>query len=119
MITVTPRATAMISAAPMKSPAPAMIPFTVPSSPRRPTRPTITAPTMNSAASSGKYQPSVIPSRDELKSLQGMTEKIISPKVRPTIHSTTFCLVVMGARLAAGAATETSSSEPGTSDLVG
>jgi hypothetical protein len=48
---VTPRATAMISAAPMKSPAPEMIPVIVPSSPSPPTSPTSTEPTRNSAAS--------------------------------------------------------------------
>src|SRR5271167_1906689 len=60
MITVTPRATAMISAAPMKSPAPEMMPVTVPSSPSPPTSPTSTAPTRNNAANSGKYQPRVM-----------------------------------------------------------
>src|SRR5215831_8633908 len=96
MIVVTPRATAMISAAPMKSPAPAMMPVTVPSSPSPPTSPTSTAPTRNNAASSGKYQPSVMPSREALKSPHGITEKIISRKVSPKIHSTVFWRPVIG-----------------------
>ena len=75
----------MISAAPMKSPAPAMIPVTVPSSPSPPTSPTSTEPTRNKAASSWKYQPSVMLSREELKSPHGITEKIISPNVSPKI----------------------------------
>src|SRR6516162_5723743 len=95
MMVVTPRATAMISAAPMKSPAPAMMPVTVPSSPSPPTSPTSTAPTRNSAASSGKYQPRVMDSREEEKSPHGITEKIISAKVSPKIHSTVFCRPVI------------------------
>src|SRR5215472_9933234 len=76
MIVVTPRATAMISAAPMKSPAPEMIPLTMPSSPSPPTSPTSTAPTRNNAASSGKYQPSVMPSSEDLNNDKATTEKI-------------------------------------------
>src|SRR6516162_1580063 len=97
MMTVTPRATAMISAAPMKSPAPLMMPLTVPSSPSPATRPTTTAATMNKAASSGKYQPRVMLSSDELKSAHGITEKIISRKVSPKIQRTSFCLPVITA----------------------
>ena len=90
MIVVTPRAIAMISAAPMKSPAPAMIDATVPCSPRPPTKPTTTAATRNRAASSGKYQPSVMPSSDLLKSDHGITANTMSTNVRPKIASTIF-----------------------------
>src|SRR6516165_5723648 len=120
MMVVTPRATAMISAAPMKSPAPEMIPVTVPSSPSPPTSPISTAPTRNNAASSGKYQPSVMDSREAEKSPHGITEKIISRKVSPKIHSTTFCRPVIGAGApACSAASASSPSTAGTIDLAG
>src|SRR5690348_2015213 len=120
MIVVTPRATAMISAAPMKSPAPETMPVTVPSSPSPPTSPTSTAPTRNSAASSGKYQPSVMDSSEALKSPHGITEKIISAKVSPKIHSTVFCRPVIGYGGPAGPDASTSSpSTAGAIDLAG
>ena len=52
--TVIPRASTMISAAPRKSDAPAMIVLTVPSSPSLAISPITTAITKNSAAASGK-----------------------------------------------------------------
>ena len=52
--TVIPRASTMISAAPRKSDAPAMIVVTVPSSPSLAISPITTAITKNSAAASGK-----------------------------------------------------------------
>ena len=58
MITVTPRASTMIRPTPMKSPAPLTSVSVMPFSPRPPMRPTTIAITMNSAASSGKYQSS-------------------------------------------------------------
>ena len=120
MMVVTPRATAMMSAAPMKSPAPEMMPVTVPSSPSPPTSPISTAPTRNSAASSGKYQPRVMDSREGLKSPHGITEKIISPKVSPKIHSTVFCRPVIGCGGPAGApARAWSPSTAGIIDRVG
>src|SRR5215469_3127155 len=76
MMVVTPRATAMMSAAPMKSPAPEMMPVTVPSSPSPPTSPTSTAPTRNSAASSRRYQPRVMDCRDVFFNDTATTEKI-------------------------------------------
>src|SRR5215471_12362245 len=116
MMVVTPRATAMMSAAPMKSPAPEMMPVTVPSSPSPPTSPTSTAPTRNSAASSGKYQPSVMPSREALKSPHGITEKIISRKVSPKIHSTVFWRAVIGSGGPAWPLARSSS--PSTADAI-
>src|SRR5215831_16406601 len=92
MIVVTPRATAMIS----------------------------TAPTRNNAASSGKYQPSVMLSREEEKSPHGITEKIISTKVNPKIHSTAFCRPVIGSGgPAASPAIASSPSTAGAIDLAG
>src|SRR5215471_1736022 len=120
MMVVTPRATAMISAAPMKSPAPETMPVTVPSSPSPPTSPTSTAPTRNNAASSGKYQPSVMLSREDEKSPPGITEKIISTKVNPKIHSTAFCRPVIGSGgPAASPAIASSPSTAGAIDLAG
>ena len=52
--TVIPRASTMIRPAPRKSPAPATMVDTVPSSPSRAISPTTTAITRNSAAASGK-----------------------------------------------------------------
>jgi hypothetical protein len=94
--TVTPRASAMMNAAPMKSPIPPMIPCTMPSSPRPPMRPTTMEATRNSAASSGKYQPRVQACQLSLNSFQGMTEKIMSRKVPAKTHSTAFCRPVIG-----------------------
>ncbi len=61
MITVTPRASTMMSPTPMKSPAPLTTVSVRPFSPRPPIRPTTSAITTNSAASSGKYQSSCQP----------------------------------------------------------
>ena len=120
MTTVMPRAKAMMNAAPMKSPMPDTMLLTMPSSPRRPSRPTITAPTRNRAASSGKYQPSVMVSRDSLKSDHGITEKIISTKVSMKTQMTAFWPpVISGGSSSPSAA---SSSSPGCatdSDLDG
>ena len=94
--------------------------MTVPSSPSPPTSPISTAPTRNNAASSGKYQPSVMPSREALKSPHGITEKIISPKVSPKIHRTVFCRPLIGSGGPAGPlAGAWSPSVAGTMDLAG
>ena len=74
IMTVTPRANAMMNAAPMKSPMPAMIELTIPSSPSLPTSPMMIAATRNRAANSGKYQPQVTRSMAGKKSDHGMTE---------------------------------------------
>ena len=99
MTTVTPRASAMMNAAPMKSPMPPTIPPTMPSSPRPPIRPTTIEATRNSAASSGKYQYQVIVLSRSLspsaKSPHGMTEKIIRTKVNAKTHITVFCRPVI------------------------
>jgi hypothetical protein len=90
-----------------------MMPVTVPSSPSPPTRPISTAAAMNSAASSGKYQPRVMDSREELKSPHGITEKIIDPNVSPKIHSTVFCRLVIGRGGPAGPLARASSPSAG------
>ncbi len=103
----------------MKSPIPATIESTIPSSPSLPMSPTTTDIIRNRPASSGKYQSSVMGTRLSLKSPQGITEKIMSKKVKPKIHSTAFCRPLILGGSASSAARPSSSGNGFISDLLG